>query len=875
MRNIIIIAVLVISSILPSFADTQYLSFTEGWVTEQNFKTIKTIDEGKNYIDITYTFEGAQVFRSDEGDYFSMENALYISSYGEPNLPYYMDQFLVPTMDSIPVEVVASTFLEYEAVDIRPSIGNLKVGETAAPSDAKRGSTYNLNAYFPKEITPLSSHRLFRGAPLVTILTYPVQFNPVTKTVRCYSSITYRISLDQIKEVFSISDRVLDKYGNMVTNDVTRYKEPEAQYHPGRPITYSIPENFLFVTVDKLKDEVKEYAEWKTMMGYNCTILSKPMWKAQELKDSIKQLFDNNEGIDYLMLVGNSYELPTKAHIFYHPTRKETINIQSDKYYACLTDSARAITDFSVGRIVASRAQEVSDIFKKLKRYESNPPLYNSFYNVGHHIAYFQDTKNVGEKPDGVMADGYTFVETSEVLRERLVNMGKVVGRIYAKEIDSVKPQYYTLQKPLPEDLKFDYIWEGNTQTIHDKINTGCNYVLYSGHGNIGEWSCPKFTHEDAKKLENGDWLPFVFSAACFVGKFDGTEGLAEAMLRNPNGGAAGMMGNTHYGWSGTQDRILTNMVENLFNKDCQQSFADAMESALINIGEDEKWSQYPSIVHSRLSNCYFGDPSMRMYAFNPGCITPTITSRGDTVVVDAGVPKCQITLVSQENPLDMSRFKTVKGVGSAKFANIDYPYLICVKKAGYAPYYTMQNYYIQNKEFESDSVTILGNNIYVGNNVNANKPNGDVICQSGTTELKAYSSIFLRDGFHVKSDANFKATALVYRYSCDGYNPNNPDIYDEDPFPTYNPSLTALEDIVEQKYTLYPNPTTGQFNVDFGDEEGLKVVQVYGLGGALLYEGSYSGEKGEISLSNAATGIYLIRIVTPSEVVTKRLMKK
>ena len=70
-------------------------------------------------------------------------------------------------------------------------------------------------------------------------------------------------------------------------------------------------------------------------------------------------------------------------------------------------------------------------------------------------------------------------------------------------------------------------------------LNAGQQLVNYSGHGNVDTWS-GTFNSTDATALTNNNKLPFVVVMDCLNGYFhDPTlEGIAEALIKAPNGGA-------------------------------------------------------------------------------------------------------------------------------------------------------------------------------------------------------------------------------------------------------------------------------------------------------------------------------------------------
>jgi len=84
-------------------------------------------------------------------------------------------------------------------------------------------------------------------------------------------------------------------------------------------------------------------------------------------------------------------------------------------------------------------------------------------------------------------------------------------------------------------------------------------------------------------------------------------------------------------------------------------------------------------------------------------------------------------------------------------------------------------------------------------------------------------------------------------------------------------------ESLLNQSLNVFPNPSNGNFRVEF-QVEGLKNVtlRVSTLLGQEIYmsqPGNVSGEyREEIDLSNEATGVYVLQIITDENVVSRRI---
>ena len=84
-------------------------------------------------------------------------------------------------------------------------------------------------------------------------------------------------------------------------------------------------------------------------------------------------------------------------------------------------------------------------------------------------------------------------------------------------------------------------------------------------------------------------------------------------------------------------------------------------------------------------------------------------------------------------------------------------------------------------------------------------------------------------------------------------------------------------EGMIGRTLSLYPNPTNGQFRVEF-DVEGLENVEISiisTIGQVIYFEkpGNISGRyQQSFDLSGEAAGVYLMRITTNDHVITRRV---
>lgn len=887
MRNRALLLSILSCLSLHTYAESQYIGFSEENTAGQVTSANKSTTENETYIDVTYHFHGAIVTNTANGDKLYMENALQTSSPGEPMLPYYRDIFLVPSADAT-IEELSSEYTEFDDIDVIPFHEGQSQNEETTTKEVVRNEVYQTNKFYPANAVKSNGVEEFREANLLYVSTYPVQTNPVTKKIRCYSSITYRIHLDY-NSLSRIESNTLEMISPIISNksSVKPYQGPQPQYAPGAAmIGYENKTSFVFITVPSLEEPTRKFAEWKTTMGFRCTVMTDPSWTKEKIMDSI-EAFKKKQPINYLLIVGDNHQVPTSyIKLSGKASNGEvTSEIWTDKAYSA-KEKESTTPIFTIGRISGktSSKEEIEGIFNKIQKYESRPPVQNDFYKNALHISTFCDKTSTISIEDGI--ESMNAVGISEIIRNKVMGLTDLnIDRIYTKD-SQVYPQFDFYGKKIDSTI---ISWEHNANDITSAINDGQLYVLYTGHGLYNGWQSPLYETSDAELLTNGELQPVIFSGACYVGEFASLYCLTESLISNDHGGTVGMVANTDAGFV-YSSQILNDCVLQNLNPSNSSSIADIMEISILNMPQDTVKGGYEFKKHTFYSTHYFGDPSMVMYSAVPQCISPTIYKHNDSIIVELdNTAQYIVTLTSTENPMDMTKFKSFRGLDKVIFKGVDYPATICITSKNHIPYISLTDKYIQNMVFNEDSIVITGQDVYVGQEVTSSISKGKVICKGGNTLIQAQNTIHLRDGFKVNKGANFKAS--FHEGSC-SYK-----VFEHDTPKFANYSLVTnngddqsnylngeswgnLTDMDENQnpmnqITLYPNPTDGKINVTFGTEEGEKNIIVTSISGAVTFRGSYNEENAEIDLSNEAPGVYFIQIITSGKSITKQIVKK
>jgi Peptidase family C25 len=146
-------------------------------------------------------------------------------------------------------------------------------------------------------------------------------------------------------------------------------------------------------------------------------------------------------------------------------------------------------------------------------------------------------------------------------------------------------------------------------QDLVNEFNAGPALVTYSGHGNTNFWRGSIFSSNDAFNLTNGNKLPLVIVNDCLNGYFistnetpPGNMGIAEALLKAPNGGAVASFASSGETIPDGQQQMATQLYKLLYGPQ-SISIGDAVvqaKTATTDIDVKRTW-------------ILFGDPTMKI----------------------------------------------------------------------------------------------------------------------------------------------------------------------------------------------------------------------------------------------------------------------
>ncbi|QZT38037.1 T9SS type A sorting domain-containing protein [Halosquirtibacter xylanolyticus] len=627
-------------------------------------REVKELSDGT--IEVTYYFKGAEVVDKevleDPYTFLHIKGFGQLGQVGAPALPMRNDHFALSKMDQASVELVDAKFMEYPNFMVHPALEPARDTQGAPePEFEKDAAVYQKNAFFPSTNVSISMNQIMREVRIASVKICPVQFNPVTRTLRVYSKLVYRFHKGSKKTYTSLDQRAVD----VLKADLINPDQLEHSASGGLKEVSADAKDYIIITHSSFDQAAKKLAAWKSSLGYKVDLVSQDTWTSAQVRTEIADRYREwNPKPKYYVIIGDVQFVPSMN---FKALRGE--DFVSDLYYSCMDGADDFTPDMARGRLSVASAAQANIVVDKIIKYEKDPVKDASFYQNGVNCAQFQDDER----------DGYAtrrFCHTSEDIRNHVIDQGYDVQRIYYTDANVTPTHfnngYFSNGEAIPQELlrANGFKWDGDVDDIVSSINSGKFYVFHRDHGYAGGygWAHPEFLTSQMGRLHNGDKLPVVFSINCHTGEFSLKECFAEKFLRLKDAGAVAVFGASYYSLSGPNDGLSIGMVESIWpnpgilpsfgrgsaaNNPPAQGFNNATTTLgdVLNLGllrMNQTWapSQNYLLYTYRLFHL-FGDPSMRMWTQKPSILKATLPTD-----VSIGTSSININGVNKEDAL-------------------------------------------------------------------------------------------------------------------------------------------------------------------------------------------------------------------------------
>ena len=435
---------------------------------------------------------------------------------GAPRLPYEVIPVMIGDYAEMKVTVVNSTFVDYENIEIAPSKGN--ISRQINPDDVPYtyGEMYSQNAFWPAAQATLDAPYIIRDFRGQNILVRPFAYNPATKTLRVYTSMTIAVT--------KVSDNGENQKVARKSATVKTTSEFKAAYDR-RFINFAettraypfVEDNgeMLVICADQFMEAMQPFVDWKNLSGRPTTMVSVTTAGGNndtDIKSYIGNMYnDPNHNLAYVLFVGD-YE---------HITPRQVGAERSDNWFGQL-EGTDHYPEVFIGRFSVQDDSHVASQVDKVLYYERD---------LQANVAW-------GDK-------GLDIASTLE-------GAGGHYGEYDAVHIDYIRDTllHYTYSTVTDLHQGGSGAASASAAGISNVINGGVSIINYCNHGSETSWAVANYSKSDVNALTNDYMWPIVWSVACLNGKFNygGANGecFAEAWMRafnNTTGAATGAIG--------------------------------------------------------------------------------------------------------------------------------------------------------------------------------------------------------------------------------------------------------------------------------------------------------------------------------------------
>ncbi len=550
-----------------------------------------------------------------EAKIISMPKAISTAQAGEPNVPMTGIPAIIGDPARMSVRIVFAQYRDFENIEVAPSKGDFSRQIDPATVPYTYGECYNQDAFFPANNVGLYEPYIIRDFRGQNMVVYPYAYNPVTKTLRVYYDMTiemYKVddNGENVMETRKSNTVKMDAdFKSMYQRHFINYEASMAKYSP-------VDEEgvLLIICYDNFISAMTDFVNWKKTRGVNTTIVGTSTVGStySAIKTYIQNQYNANNNLTHVLLVGDVAQIPGYSYS------------GGGSSYSGLGDNAYGqivgndiYNDVFIGRFSAQTVAQVTTQVNRVITYERD--LTTS-------ATWLQNADGISRKEGGSGHNNEDDYQHMDNIRTDLLNYG----------YNTVYQDYENLNG-----------YTGTASSISSHINSGVGIVNYCNHGNLQMWGVASYSNTHVNNLTNSNKLPFIWSVACLVGKYDNTstsyggnytigqnnDCFAEAWMHatysssdlTPTGAVGALMSYINQPWippMWAQDECIDILVES-YNSNIKRTWGGTSINGLLGIFDHYSPSE-SSAVGTYQAWILYGDPTMMLRTKTPQAMTVT-----------------------------------------------------------------------------------------------------------------------------------------------------------------------------------------------------------------------------------------------------------
>ncbi len=557
----------------------------------------------------------SQVLFTDKGEFIEIRIDSYskTNTIGFPQLPVQSKLIEIPEGSSPVVKVISYDLKEYRLADFGIT-QKLFPSQAPQPKNSNHNTltvfnkqVYETNSFYGETIARIDVAGSLHGVHLANLILSPVEYNPVTNTIRVYDNLVVEVDFPGVNPLKSTEnrDKITSPYYKSIFSNVLNYQLGNVKSEN----ISNIPVKYVIVSDPMFKEALQPFVKWKTRRGFRViqAYTDDPAVGSSltSIKAYLTHLYTSSTLADpaptFVLFVGDVAQIPAfncGDHV-------------SDLYYCEYTGDY--LPEVFYGRFSASTVGELLPQINKTLQYEQ-------FL-----------------MPDSSYLSEVVMVAGADASHQQKWGNGQVNygARYYFNETHNLVPHIY-LQ---PEAAGSNY-----SKNVQSNISQGISFASYSAHASSEGWADPTFTISDIGKLQNAGKYGLIVGNGCQTNAFD-QNSFGEALLRAENKGALGYIGasglsywDEDYWWSVGNGSIVSNPTyentgpgayDRIFHDhgEPRSEWYSTMGQMVFagNLAVQESNSEMKKLYWE--SYCLMGDPSTMIYFGIPSALKAEYTS--------------------------------------------------------------------------------------------------------------------------------------------------------------------------------------------------------------------------------------------------------
>ena len=541
-----------------------------------------------------------------EAQVIIMPKAVSTAHAGEPDMPMTGIPVLIGDKARMNVRVIDAQYRDFEGIEVAPSKGDFP--RTINPEDVPYtyGACYSEDAFFPASNIGLYEPYIIRDFRGQNMVVYPFAYNPATKTLRVY----YNMTVEMYKVDDNGSNTIESRRSNVVRMDPdfkSVYQRHFINYEVSMNRYTPLDEegDLLIICYDNFISSMTDFVNWKKTRGVNTTIVGTSTAGStySAIKNYIQSQYNANNNITHVLLVGDVAQIPG----YTYSGGGSSYSGKGDNAYGQIVGSD-IYNDVFIGRFSASTAARVTTQCNRVITYERDLTTSASWLQKG---------EGISRKEGGAGHNNEDDYQHIDNIRTDLLNYGYT----------TVYQRYANLSG-----------YDGSSATISSDINSGVGIINYANHGQETAWGANSsgyiyYANSHVNALTNDNKLPFIWSVACLVGKYDhSSDCFAEAWMNatngnNPTGAVGTLMSYISQPWippMWAQDECVDILVES-YSSNIKHTWGGTSINGLMGIFDHYSTSE-SSAVGTYQAWVLYGDPTLMLRTKTPQAMTVTHT---------------------------------------------------------------------------------------------------------------------------------------------------------------------------------------------------------------------------------------------------------